>query len=91
MQLLEQSAMQLLEQSSPISAALVAVMVMWENTGLGSSNPGPDTIIGFPYSFPLVVAITISALLGLLVSLFTFLVIGTTSSLTYNVSLLPIV
>ena len=42
----------------------------------------------FEYTWAAVVAIGVSAVLGLLVSLSTFLVIGATSSLTYNVSTL---
>ena len=44
-----------------------------------------DTLLGYSYTWPAGAAIAISALLGLLVSLSTFLVIGATSSLTYNV------
>ena len=40
---------------------------------------------GYHYTGAAVVAILLSAVLGLLVSLSTFLVIGATSSLTYNV------
>lgn len=42
-------------------------------------------VVGCRYTPAAVAAIIISALLGLLVSLSTFLVIGCTSSLTYNV------
>jgi hypothetical protein len=42
--------------------------------------------MGYPYSLGAVSAIVVSALLGVLVSLSTFLVIGATSSLTYNVT-----
>ena len=40
---------------------------------------------GYEYSGSALAAIFLSAVLGLLVSLSTFLVIGATSSLTYNV------
>lgn len=40
----------------------------------------------YEYTWAAIVAIIVSAVLGLLVSLSTFLVIGATSSLTYNVS-----
>ena len=42
-------------------------------------------VTGYNYSGSALVAIFLSAVLGLLVSLSTFLVIGATSSLTYNV------
>ena len=41
--------------------------------------------MGYPYTWGALTAIAISAVLGLLVSLSTFLVNGATSSLTYNV------
>ena len=43
------------------------------------------TLLGFDYTITAVLAILLSAMLGLLVSLSTFLVIASTSSLTYNV------
>jgi solute carrier family 35 protein E3 len=52
---------------------------------LGLASAGPGTLIGYEYTWASVVAIAVSAILGLLVSLSTFLVIGATSSLTYNV------
>jgi solute carrier family 35 protein E3 len=52
---------------------------------IGWSERGPNTLLGFNYTWDAVAAIVISALLGILVSLSTFLVIGTTSSLTYNI------
>ncbi|KAG2450668.1 hypothetical protein HYH02_004508 [Chlamydomonas schloesseri] len=45
----------------------------------------PGTLLAYHYHPAAVAAIVISAILGLLVSLSTFLVIGATSSLTYNV------
>ena len=53
--------------------------------GLRPGGRGPDTVLGFPYGAWSLAAILLSAALGLLVSLSTFLVIGATSSLTYNV------
>ena len=52
---------------------------------LGLLNPSEDTILGYNYTPAAVGAIMFSSVLGLLVSLSTFLVIGVTSSLTYNV------
>ena len=49
---------------------------------LGLRDATPNTLLGYPYTPLATVAIAISALLGLAVSLSTFLVIGATSSLT---------
>lgn len=70
-------SMQLLHQYIPVAAAqLGAVVLLLEPLG---------DIVGYEYTFGSVAAILISAVLGLLVNLSTFLVIGATSSLTYNV------
>ena len=53
--------------------------------GWSPSARTKDTLLGYPYTWGALAAIAISAVLGLLVSLSTFLVIGATSSLTYNV------
>ncbi len=50
----------------------------WRRFGLG-------TLLGYPYSWIAVGAILTTAVLGLIVSLSTFLVIGATSSVTFNV------
>jgi solute carrier family 35 protein E3 len=88
--------MQLLHNSAPVSSVLLtALVLLFEPTGLttplplfgaeaGPPSEGP-TLLGFPYTRAAVAAIAVSALLGLAVSLSTFLVIGATSSLTYNV------
>ena len=52
---------------------------------MGWRSRTPDTLLGYDFTPHSVVAILISAALGLAVSLSTFLVIGATSSLTYNV------
>ena len=52
---------------------------------MGWRSHAPGTLLGYHYTLGAVVAIAISAVLGLLVSLSTFLFIGATSSLTYNV------
>ncbi len=52
---------------------------------MGWAKAEPGTLLGYQYSTAAIIAIAVSALLGLLVSLSTFLVIGATSSLTYNV------
>jgi len=77
-------SMQLLHQYIPLAAAqLGAVVVLFEPLGIFSKQEG--TIFGYEYTLGAVTAILISAVLGLLVNLSTFLVIGATSSLTYNV------
>lgn len=62
---------------------LVVLAPMLDDIGL--SGIGPHSVLGYHYTPAAVTAIIVSALLGVLVSLSTFLVIGTTSSLTYNV------
>jgi hypothetical protein len=52
---------------------------------MGWKGHPPGTLLGYSYTWGSVAAIIISSALGLLVSLSTFLVIGATSSLTYNV------
>lgn len=77
-------SMQLLHEYTPAAATfLLALIPILEPVGMFSSTP--DTILGFNYTGGAIVAITISAVLGLVVSLSTFLVIGATSSVTYNV------
>jgi hypothetical protein len=83
---LRASSMQLLHQYTPQAALMLAVLIpMAEPLGLSPASRSPETIIGFPYGTWNLLAILLSAALGLLVSLSTFLVIGATSSLTYNV------
>lgn len=77
-------SMQLLHQYLPLAGGMLGgLVVMLEPVGLLA--PGPDTILGFDYTPGGVAVIVVSAALGLLVNLSTFLVIGATSSLTYNV------
>ncbi|KAL4522613.1 hypothetical protein Ndes2526B_g01039 [Nannochloris sp. 'desiccata'] len=77
-------SMQLLHQYVPLAAALLGFLALILEP-MGWFNATEDTIIGYPYSLPSLSAIFVSAALGLLVNLSTFLVIGATSSLTYNV------
>jgi solute carrier family 35 protein E3 len=78
------NGMQLLQQVSPMSVALLAVLIpVMEPVGWGSPQPG--TILGYVFSTRSVVWILISSALGLVVTLSTFLFIGATDSLTYNV------
>lgn len=54
---------------------------------LGSwSNHEPGTLLGFDWSSRAAFWVTLSSVLGLVVTLTTFLFIAATSSLTYNVS-----
>ena len=70
--------------SEVLAAGMLATLVLTvEPTGL--AHPTPDTLLGYTYTPAAVAVIAVSAVLGLLVSLSTFLVIGATSSLTYNV------
>jgi len=77
-------SMQLLHQYVPLAATLLGGLVLVCEP-MGWTGADQDTILGYPYSIPSVLAILLSAVLGLLVNLSTFLVIGATSSLTYNV------
>lgn len=77
-------SMQLLHQYIPLAAAQLGVVVLLFEP-LGILNRAEGTILGYEYTIGSVTAILLSAVLGLLVNLSTFLVIGATSSLTYNV------
>lgn len=77
-------SMQLLHQYVPLAAALLGGLVLILEP-MGWTQATKDTILGYPFSFSSLTAILVSAVLGLLVNLSTFLVIGATSSLTYNV------
>ncbi|KAL4436857.1 hypothetical protein ABPG75_003996 [Micractinium tetrahymenae] len=77
-------SMQLLHQYVPLAAGLLALLVpLCEPMGWAGAPPG--SLLGYQYTPGAVVAIAVSSVLGLLVNLSTFLVIGATSSLTYNV------
>lgn len=82
---LQASSMQLLHQYTPQAALILGLLIpIMEPVGkIGSTDP--NTLLGYHYTPAAVAAIVLSAVLGLLVSLSTFLVIGCTSSLTYNV------
>ena len=80
--------MQLMDNYCPCAAGLLTILVpIFEPIGLDSTftKAQPDSLLGFDYTPSIVMAIAATAVLGLLVSLSTFLVIGATSSLTYNV------
>lgn len=81
---LQANSSQLLQAYTPHAVWLLGILVpIFEPVGW--TNPTPDTLLGFHYTRQAVTAIIISSCLGILVSLSTFLVIGTTSSLTYNI------
>lgn len=90
---LKASSMQLLHAYTPHATIMLGLLVpMLEPVGWGASHtaqaPGfePDsTLLTYTYTSPRLMAIFISSFLGLMVSLSTFLFIGATSSLTYNV------
>ena len=64
---------QLLNEYCPIAAGMLAILVpVFEPVGWAKATPG--TLLGFQYTWPAVAAIAVSAVLGLLVSLSTFLV-----------------
>ena len=76
--------MQLLQQVSPASVLLLAALIpLMEPVGWSDRRPG--TILGYEPTAAAVAWILASSALGLVVTLSTFLFIGATSSLTYNV------
>jgi solute carrier family 35 protein E3 len=80
------SANQLLHQVAPVAVALLGVLVpMIEPLGLGAGGAAPGTILGYNLTPAALAWILLSSALGLVVTLSTFLFIGATSSLTYNV------
>ena len=83
---LQAGSMQLLHQYTPLAAGMLAILVpILEPVGIFEHDPNSPSLIGYKYTLSSITAIAISSLLGLLVSLSTFLVIGERSSLTYNI------
>ncbi|KAK9805843.1 hypothetical protein WJX73_006673 [Symbiochloris irregularis] len=82
---LQASSMQLMHQYTPHAVAMMSVLTAVCEP-LGVRDPQPDTLLGFDYTLGASAAIIVSALLALLVSLSTFLTIGATSAVTFNVS-----
>ena len=78
------NGMQLLHQVAPVSVLLLAVLIPLMEP-VGWSDPRPGTILGYSFTGKAVAWILASSALGLVVTLSTFLFIGATSSLTYNV------
>lgn len=81
---LQANAMQLLHQATPLASIMLMLIVPLVEP-VGWTSHGPSTLLGFAMTWQCASAIIASSLLGLLVTLSTFLVIGATSSLTYNV------
>jgi solute carrier family 35, member E3 len=87
---LQANSSQLLQRYSPLASLMLGMLVCGlEPVGFrrapASVVPYAATIAGFNYTFFNTICILISSVLGLFVSLSTFLAIGATSSLTYNV------
>eukprot|EP00877_Chromochloris_zofingiensis_P002107 jgi/Chrzof1/11898/Cz06g13290.t1 len=78
------NGMQLLHQMAPSAVVLLGVLIPALEP-VGFTNPTPDTVLGYEYTVNAVAWIVFSSVLGLVVTLSTFLFIGVTSSLTYNV------
>lgn len=83
--LAQANSSQLLQAYTPQAVVLLGFLApLLDDLGVATER-SEATVLGFPYSVGSVTAIVTSALLGILVSLSTFLVIGATSSLTYNI------
>lgn len=87
---LKASSMQLLHEYTPVAFLMMLTFIpLCEKSGLGDilqgRPPPPDSVLGFPQTKFSIGMILFSCVLGVLVSLSTFLFIGATSSLTYNV------
>lgn len=81
---LELSGLQLLNAVLPIAGVLLAFMIpIFEPVGL--FEPKSDSILGYSMTKATAIWIVISCVLGVMVTMTTFLFIGATSSLTYNV------
>lgn len=81
---LEVGSMALMAGYTPIATLLLTILVpIFEPVGFFERNE--ETLFGFQYTPQAVAAIALTCILGLIVSLSTFLVIGATSSVTYNV------
>ena len=81
---LQAGSMQLLHEYTPVASMLLGIMIPICEP-MGWVNRTEETVLGYHYTLGACLAILLSAVLGLVVSLSTFLVIGATSSLTYNV------
>lgn len=75
---------QLLHQAAPSAVVLLSVLIPIMEP-VGFSNPVEGTLLGYQLSPASATAILISSVLGLIVTLSAFLIIGATSALTYNI------
>ena len=85
---LQVGSMQLLHQFSPMAAIMLAILVPVlepQAVGLLQTTPNKLTLMNFDYTLSSVTAIVVSSILGLIVSISTFSLIGVTSSLTFNI------
>jgi solute carrier family 35 protein E3 len=76
---------QLLHQVAPVAVLLLAVLVPLVEPVGSFTKPAEHTLLGYTYSRGAVGWILLSSCLGLVVTLSTYLFIGVTSPLTYNV------
>lgn len=84
---LKASSLQLMHQSAPWVVLLLAILVpVCEPIGLTTQAPDTDSLLGYHYTLTSIALIACTAVLGLLVSASTFLAIGATSSVTFNVT-----
>lgn len=81
----EVTSMQLLEQYLPSASTAMALCVPLESLMLAIANPQAPNLLTFPYSKFAIAAIAVSSILGVVVTLSTFLVISHTSPLTYAI------
>jgi solute carrier family 35 protein E3 len=81
----EVTSMQLLEQYLPSASTAMALCVPLESLMLAITDPQAPNLLTFPYSKFAIAAIALSSILGVVVTLSTFLVISHTSPLTYAV------
>ncbi|KAK9831047.1 hypothetical protein WJX74_001133 [Apatococcus lobatus] len=80
------SSLQLLQEYSPQAAAMLSILVPFvERIGYLPANRTSDTLLGFAYTPENTMALIFSASCALIVVLSGFLVIGSTSALTYNI------
>lgn len=80
------SSMQLIHVHSPWSTGLLfACIPMLESTGIMVPAPDSSTLLGYTYTRSGMYTLTLSTVLGFFVNWSTFLIIGATSPLTYNI------
>eukprot|EP01023_Acetabularia_acetabulum_P059067 TRINITY_DN7075_c0_g2_i1.p1 TRINITY_DN7075_c0_g2~~TRINITY_DN7075_c0_g2_i1.p1 ORF type:complete len:330 (-),score=61.83 TRINITY_DN7075_c0_g2_i1:1561-2550(-) len=80
---LQVNGSQLLYEYAPMAVLMLGIVTLtFEPLGFDGK---PGIFVGYNYTILAVLAIFVSAVLGLLVSLSTFLLIGATSALTYNI------